>query len=152
MSGFVRHFVRLSIAVVGFLKTQIRLVVVSEIFEQGDFYAIEEYDFVVDKTNHKEMHRGEKILNKTRDSDNMRGVVSTLLLICFQLALLEEISEAENKDLVPHWQNLECEVFLISLFLFFIIKWLQLNSFHFYSPIYSRQYSSITAPYFRFND
>merc|ERR1711973_467005 len=40
---------------------------------------------------------------------NMRGVVSTLLLICFQLALLEEISEAENKDLVPHWQNLECE-------------------------------------------
>ena len=90
---------------------------VNEIFEQGDFYAIEEYDFVVDKTNHKEMHRGEKILNKTRDSDNMRGVVSTLLLICFQLALLEEISEAENKDLVPHWQNLECEVFLISLFL-----------------------------------
>ena len=77
MSGFVRHFVRLSIAVVGFLKTQIRLVVVSEIFEQGDSYAIEEYDFVVDKTNHKEMHRGEKILNKTRDSDNMRGVVST---------------------------------------------------------------------------
>ena len=57
MSGFVRHFVRLSIAVVGFLKTQIRLVVVSEIFEQGDFYAIEEYDFVVDKTNHEEMRR-----------------------------------------------------------------------------------------------
>ena len=85
---------------------------VNEIFEQGDFYAIEEYDFVVDKTNHEEMHRGEKILNKTRDSDNMRGVVSTLLLICFQLALLEEISEAENKDLVPHWQNLQCEVFL----------------------------------------